>query len=97
MLSRGASLPKEYAMSSWQYKVTVHEPEDILENLSQTVEVVPPTIYCDDEGACYFDRGPNPFTQAIERLLNEIGGEGWELVQIMFRPNQMIGFWKQPR
>ncbi|MGD2179334.1 MAG: DUF4177 domain-containing protein [Anaerolineae bacterium] len=84
-------------MSNWHYKVTVHEPEDILENLSQTVDEVPPTIYCDDEGACYFDRGPNPFTQAIEHLLNEIGGEGWELVQIMFRPNQMIGFWKQPR
>jgi hypothetical protein len=75
----------------------VHEPEDILENLSQTVEEVPPTIYCDDEGACYFDRGPNPFTQAIEQLLNEVGDQSWELVQIMFRPNQMIGFWKQPR
>ncbi|MGD8996669.1 MAG: hypothetical protein PVH80_01055 [Anaerolineae bacterium] len=84
-------------MTSWHYKVTVHEPEDILENLSQTVEEVPPTIYCDDEGACYFDRGPNPFTQAIEQLLNEVGDQSWELVQIMFRPNQMIGFWKQPR
>jgi hypothetical protein len=84
-------------MTEWQYRVTVHEPQDILENLSETVEEVPATIYCDDEGACYFDRGPNPFTQAIERVLNEIGGGGWELVQIMFRPNQMIGFWKQPR
>jgi hypothetical protein len=84
-------------MDNWHYKVTVHEPEDILENLSQAVEEVPPTIYCDDEGACYFDRGPNPFTQAIELVLNEVGDEGWELVQIMFRPNQMIGFWKQLR
>jgi hypothetical protein len=84
-------------MSDWHYKVTIHEPEDILDRLGQTVERVPPAIYCDDEGACYFDRGPNPFTQAIEHLLNDIGSEGWELVQIMFRPNQMIGFWKQPR
>jgi hypothetical protein len=83
-------------MDNWHYKVTVHEPEDILENLAQTVEVVPPTIYCDDEGSCYFDRGPNPFTQAIESLLNEVGDQGWELVQLTLRPNQMIGFWKRP-
>ena len=84
-------------MTGWRYKVIVHEPQDILDNLSQAVEVLPPTMYCDDEGACYFDRGPNPFTQAIEVLLDEIGKEGWELVQDMFRPNQMIGFWKQAR
>ena len=84
-------------MSTWRYKVTVHDPQDILDNLSQTVEVVPPTMYCDDEGACFFDSGPNPFTRAIEHLLNEIGEEGWELVQVMFRPNQMIGLWKQAR
>jgi hypothetical protein len=84
-------------MTDWRYKVTVHEPRDILDNLSQAMEVVPPTMYCDDEGACYFDSGPNPFTQAIEYLLDEIGKEGWELVQVMFRPNQMIGFWKQAR
>jgi hypothetical protein len=88
--------PEEYVMNNWRYKVTVHEPDDILDRLSQTMEVIPPAIYCDDEGACYFDRGPNPFTQAIEHLLNDIGAEGWELVQIMFRPNQMIGFWKRP-
>ena len=84
-------------MTDWRYKVTVHEPQDVLDNLSRAVEAVPPTMYCDDEGACYFDSGPNPFTRAIEHLLNEIGEEGWELVQVRFRPNQMIGFWKGAR
>jgi hypothetical protein len=82
-------------MPNWRYKVTVHEAEDILERLSKVMEDVPPAIYCDDEGACYFDEGPNPFTAAIERLLSEIGKQGWELVQVMFRPGQMICFWKQ--
>jgi len=84
-------------MSGWRYRVTVHSAEDILENLPRTVEEVPPAIYCDDEGACYFDSGPNPFTEGIQHLLSEVGGEGWELVQIIFRPDQMIGVWKQPR
>ncbi len=83
-------------MPSWRHKVTVHEAEDILAYLSRAVEDIPPAIYCDDKGACYFDEGPNPFTQAIEHLLNEIGEQGWELVQVTFRPGQMICFWKQP-
>jgi len=84
-------------MPSWQYQITVHEAEDILENISQTVGEIPPAIYCDDKGTCYFDEGPNPFTEAIERVLSDIGEQGWELVQIAFRPDQMICIWKQPR
>lgn len=84
-------------MPTWRYRVTVHEAEDILRHLPETVEESPPAIYCDDQGSCYFDEGPNPFTQAIERLLNDTGGQGWELVQVTFRPDQMICFWKQPR
>ena len=84
-------------MPNWRYQITVHKANDILEHLTETVGDVPPAIYCDDKGTCYFDEGPNLLTQAIERLLSEIGDEGWELVQIAFRPDQMICFWKQPR
>ncbi len=83
-------------MTRWRYRVTVHTADDILQRLPEPAEEVPPMIYCDDQGACYFDSGPNPLTTAIEALLNEGGAEGWELVQVNFRPQQMIGFWKQP-
>lgn len=83
-------------MDRWNYRITVHASADVLAWLSEPVEQPPPTIFCDDEGACYFDAGPNPLTEAIERLLNEMGEQGWELVQLAFRPGQMIGFWKQP-
>ena len=83
-------------MTRWRYKVTVHVAEDILEHLSRAVEEVPPTIYCSDAGACYFDEGPNPFTEAIQSLLGGYGEQGWELVQVVFRIDQMICFWKQP-
>jgi hypothetical protein len=84
-------------MDKWRYRITTHTTADVLGALPQAVEDVPPTMFCDDEGACYFDAGPNPFTQAIERLLDEAGEEGWELVHVAFRPEQMICFWKQPR
>jgi hypothetical protein len=84
-------------MPSWRYKVTLHNAEQILDHLPETVEEIPPAIYCDDQGKCYFDEGPNAFTQAIEYLLTDMGGQGWELVQITFRPDQMICFWKQPK
>jgi hypothetical protein len=84
-------------MGNWHYRITVHTTEEILAGLSEEMPQVPQMIYCDDQGACYFDEGPNPLTAAIEHVLNEVGAEGWELVQVLFRPHQMIGFWKQPR
>ena len=82
-------------MGNWQHRITVHTPADVLDLLPEPVEQVPPTIFCDDQGACYFDAGPNPFTRAIEQLLNQVGEQGWELVQVTFRSDQMICFWKR--
>ena len=84
-------------MDKWRYRITTHTTADVLGALPVPVEEVPPTMFCDDEGACYFDAGPNPFTHALERLLDGVGEEGWELVHVAFRPEQMICFWKQPR
>ena len=84
-------------MNRWRYRITVHTRADVLAQLSEPLEQVPPMIFCDDEGVCYFDTGPNPLTQAIEQLLTQIGEEGWELVQVVFRSEQIIGFWKQPQ
>lgn len=84
-------------MDHWQYRFTLHTSADVLAAVPEPVDEVPAVIFCSDEGACYFDAGPNPLTQAMERLLNEAGEEGWELVQILFRPDQMIGVWKRPR
>lgn len=82
-------------MNRWRYRITVHSADEILDMLPEAVEQKPPMIFCDDEGACYFDAGPNPYTEAIELLLNQSGEEGWELVQVAFRPHQMICFWKR--
>jgi hypothetical protein len=83
-------------MTQWRYRITIHTVPDILTHLPEPAEDVPPMIFCDDRGACYFDSGLNPLTEAIELVLNEVGEEHWELTQIAFRPDQMICFWKQP-
>ncbi|HET91605.1 MAG TPA: hypothetical protein ENN99_12835 [Chloroflexi bacterium] len=82
-------------MNRWRYRITIYTPADVLGELPKPVDQVPPQIFCDDEGTCYFDAAPNPLTGAVERLLNRDGAEGWELVQLAFRPDQIIGFWKQ--
>jgi hypothetical protein len=84
-------------MNRWHYRITTHTAADVLDALAVPVEHVPPRIFCDDEGACYFDAGPNPFTRAIEGLMDQVGDEGWELVQVILRSEQMICFWKQAR
>ncbi len=84
-------------MQRWRYRVTTHSADDILALLPQPAGEVPAAIFCDSDGACYFDAGPNPLTQAIEALLNQGGDEGWELLQVSFRPQQMVCFWKQPQ
>ncbi len=82
-------------MNRWQYRVTVHSAEEVLRWLEEPVTQVPPMLYCDTEGICYFDAG-DPFLRAIEAILNSPGEQGWELIQVAFRPQQMICFWKRP-
>ena len=84
-------------MNHWHYRITMYTAADVLDKLPEAMGQAPPVMFCNDEGACYFDAGPNPYTKAIEQLLDQTGQEGWELVQVTFRANQMICFWKQPR
>ena len=84
-------------MVQWTYQITTYAAEDIRELIPEVIGEVPEAIFCDDQGACYFDEGPNPFTLAIEQLLTQVGEEGWELVQVIPRSQQLICVWKRPR
>ena len=84
-------------MDKWRYRITTHTSADVLGALPGPVEDVPPSMFCDDEGLCTIDAGPTPFTQAIERLLDEVGEEGWELVQLFFSKSGVVAYWKRAR
>ena len=85
----------EKLIKTWKHRITVHNAEEILDNVHVKLDHVPSAVYCDEEGGCYFDEDADYFVKAIEKILDKIGGEGWELVNVSLRPNQMICFWKK--
>jgi hypothetical protein len=85
-------------MKKHEYTITTHAAEDILARISDRMaETEPPVVYCDSQGACFFDEAPNPYTAAIVEILNAQGEQGWILVQVTLREQDMICFWRRKR
>jgi hypothetical protein len=76
----------------YKHTITVHQREEILRRVGLAV-TPPPVVYCDTEGACFFDEASNPYVQAIIAVLDEMGQEGWQLVQVQPRAQDIICFW----
>jgi hypothetical protein len=87
-----------HIMEQHEYAITVHRADEILAGISDlSVEAEPPVVYCDAQGACFFDDAPNPYTAAIVEILNAQGEQGWILVQVALREQDMICFWRRKR
>jgi hypothetical protein len=43
------------------------------------------------------DEAPNPYLTAIVEILNAQGEQGWILVQVALREQDMICFWRRER
>ena len=85
-------------MKKHEYTITTYTAEEILATISDlSAEVEPPVVYCDAEGVCFFDDAPNPYTAAIVEILNAQGEQGWILVQVALREQDMICFWRRRR
>jgi len=85
-------------MKKYEYTITTHTADEILATLSDlSAEAEPPVVYCDTEGTCFFDDAPNPYTAAIIEILNAQGEQGWILVQVALREQDMICFWRRKR
>jgi hypothetical protein len=83
-------------MNTYEYSVTVHGADDILALVKDSsAEEAPSMVYCSDEGQCFFDAAPNPYVVAIVEILNARGAEGWALVQVVPRQQDMICFWRR--
>jgi hypothetical protein len=82
----------------YKYDITVHKADEILAKVSGlAVGVEPPVLYCDSQGVCFFDDAPNPYLAAIVEILDAQGEQGWILVQIALREQDMICFWRRER
>ena len=85
-------------MREYEYAVTVHRAGEILAAIPDLpAEVDPPVLYCDSQGECFFDDAPNPYLAAIVEILNAQGEQGWILVQVALREQDMICFWRRER
>jgi hypothetical protein len=85
-------------MHKWRYDITSYSVEQVRtvrEKLGLPAEEERPVLFCTDKGACFFDNIPNPNIQAIIDILDRKGAEGWELVSVSFRTDEMVCFWKQ--
>jgi hypothetical protein len=72
-------------MKKFEYEVTKHPAE-------QFEKVV---YFCNTEGECNYEGLPSDQMGTLEKILNERGSQGWELVQIFFGKNGILAFWKR--
>jgi hypothetical protein len=72
-------------MGQFEYEITKH-PADEFTHL---------VYFCTNEGECNFDQLPLNQTEVLEKILNERGAQGWELVQIFFGKDGVVAFWKR--
>jgi hypothetical protein len=70
-----------------------------MQQLSERGVVVDPEkniVYaCRPDGACEIREVGTEQIEHLSGLFNEMGREGWELVQLLFRPSGMVSFWKR--
>ncbi len=72
-------------MKKFEYKITKH-PAETFSTL---------VYYCSEAGECTLDQIPRNQAETLQSILNAEGGMGWELVQVAFGKNGIIGFWKK--
>ena len=72
-------------MKKFEYRITKH-PSAEFEQVG---------IFCTDQGECNVDQLPSDQLSVLEKILNEKGGLGWDLVQISFGKDGVIAFWKK--
>ena len=72
-------------MKKFEYRITKHPSSDF-EKVG---------FFCTDQGECNMDQLPSDQLSILEKLLNEKGIQGWELVQINFGSDGIIALWKK--
>jgi hypothetical protein len=72
-------------MDHFEYEITTHHAEAFMQIV----------YFCSEEGDCKLEEIPAEEPQMFTDLLNSRGQDGWELVQLNFRKNGVLAFWKR--
>ena len=73
-------------MSGFKYEITKHQAE----SFTQLV------YFCTEQGECKVNDLPPDQLEMLRDDLNERGGQGWELVQLIFGKDGLVAVWKRP-
>lgn len=72
-------------MEYFEYQITSHGAEEFTRMI----------YFCSADGDCGLEEVPADEPEALTRVLNERGRDGWELVQLMFGRDGVMAFWKR--
>ncbi|MFC1683039.1 ferritin family protein [Candidatus Zixiibacteriota bacterium] len=85
----------------WEHDITIHtmaEIDAIREKLGQkSPPGGEPAVFCDAQGICFFDLGPDQNVEVLKSLLNARGADGWELVQLDYGRDRLICTWRRQK
>lgn len=70
-------------MDEWEY----HVKRDKLERKGHVIE-------CDMEGECFVHE---PVEDEFQKILNEEGSKGWELVHLGYHQGEILTVWKRKK
>lgn len=73
-------------MKRFEYEVTIY-PAAAFQQL---------VYFCTSDGECQEEpAATSNVSTRLTELLNDRGGEGWELVDMITSPRAIVGFWKR--
>lgn len=73
------------AMPFFEYRITLYPIEQFKEF----------AFFCSEDGHCSLGEIPGDQVEKLMDILNEMGRNGWELVQIISRPSGIVALWKR--
>ena len=80
---------------AYEYTVKIFSMEE-LKKKGIVIDPEKNIVYaCRPDGACEIHDVSTEQLDNLSRLLNNTGREGWELVQLLFRPSGIVSFWKK--
>lgn len=82
-------------MKSFEYNVKAFSMDD-LEKKGIVIHPENNIVFaCRPDGACAIHNVGEEQMTNLSELFNEMGKEGWELVQLVFHSSGIVSFWKR--
>ena len=82
-------------MMKYEYTVKIFsmdelKKEDVVMDAEKNI-----VFACRPDGECEAHDVTTEQLKNLSKLFNKLGGEGWELVHLFFRPMGIVSFWKR--